>query len=70
MQFIQDSSGIGSLMLAEIFSELSRGVADLDINLDKLRNCLRKQCRVSLYWGEACDRFFELVPIYRDAHKC
>lgn len=57
------------LKLAEIFSELTKGVTDLDINLDKLRNCLCKQCAVSLYWG-ACDRVFELVPIYRDASKC
>lgn len=46
-----------------------RGTTDLDIYLDKLRTCLRKQCTVSLYWA-AGDRFFELVPIYRDAYIC
>lgn len=39
-------------------------MADWDINLGKLRNCLPKQCTVSLYWG-AYDRLFELIPIYR-----
>lgn len=57
-----------SLILAQIFSEL-RGTDLLDANLDKMRNCPRKQCAVNLYWG-ACNRFFELVPIYRSSNKC